>query len=144
MILNVVDETTWTVFGSGVMYLKWYSRAWLLHYLSGSYDTSPLRALNLFVSCLRLVGINLGSRMINYSSLCPIIPHNLQIIFWLTQRSKMTVWRETVSLFSEDEFTNIVIALNWRFQVSLVSNCVHKIVDTMNISPLYIAVFPLL
>ena len=80
----------------------------MLHFLGGSFGSSPLRALNLFIFLLRLVGGNFGPWMIQASYFFLFIPHYSQIILCIVWRSEITFWGDDVSLLIEHE------GLKWR------------------------------
>ena len=99
--LTMIAETTGLVLGGRLRYLKWTSGGWLFHYLGGSVGSSQWSELNWLIFILRMGGRKLLPRMIHESALCPILPHNLQIIFCITCRAAMTVFRVNVLLFVE-------------------------------------------
>ena len=82
--------TVGLVLGVGVLDLKWSAGGWLFRSLGCSFSYSPPGALNLFIFLLRLGGRNSGPRIMQESVLCPILPHNYQILFYLMCRSVST------------------------------------------------------
>ena len=69
--------------------------------------------------------------MMQSSNLCPILPHHSKIIFCLMRRAEITVCRDAVSFFMEDEGGNYEIAdLNCsmlkEIQSYLDNNIVHE------------------
>ena len=91
-----------TSFGRRGCRLKWASGGWMFHSLGVSVGLSTWKALNWSIFILRLGGRNLGTRMIQASALCPILPHHLQIIFCLIWRAAITGLRVALSLLVED------------------------------------------
>ena len=100
MMINppMIAETTGLVLGGEVMDLNWAVGGWMFHSFGVSVGSSTWRAFNWFVFILRLGGRKLGSRLMQASALWLILPHNYQIIFWLTRRAAITSRRVDVSL----------------------------------------------
>ena len=101
--IPMIADITGLVLEGEVLDLKWADGVWLFHSISGSFGSSPWSALNLFIFILRLGGRNIGPHMIQGSYLCPILPHNSQILFCLVRRYSITEWRVDASLLMEDE-----------------------------------------
>ena len=81
----------------------WSSRGWLSHFLGVSVGLSPCMVLNWLIFLLRNFERKLGPQMIQTSTLCPILSHNYQIVFYRIWRSEITGRVVAVLLFVEYE-----------------------------------------
>ena len=112
--LPMIAETTGLVLGGEVRDMVLAAEGWLFHSIGVSVDSSPWRALNWFISLIRLGVINLGPRIIQSSALCPILPQYFQILFCLLWRSAIAGWTVGASFLNGRLGTKIIIALTWR------------------------------
>ena len=82
--------------------------------LGGSFSPLPLRVFNLFIFILIISRSNLGPQIIQSSYFCTILPHHLQIPFFLMQRAAISGCRSDVLMLVEDEVPSYEsIDLNW-------------------------------